>query len=269
MLHPLSQIKRNLISSEPWICEAFNSHYGLLEKLFKEISTEINGIKGRSDHLKPEFAKKEMAKDIQKYRERLKIVNEQQYKTTANALKSNQEQIDTQRTPKKPETEIGQLMRFLKESEIRRQFEGLAKDVKRTVLTESVKLGDRTILSALENSLSPIVSENALNMARSTYEGVTVDRGLIQSAEMNSKLLDSLQRTSLATERHLDDICAKNGIPTTTDIKILTAAENKSAKMTSSEKASFISKHGLENFKQVVDGRAAISEFEPEAAPMA
>ncbi|MDA3896068.1 MAG: hypothetical protein PF482_07975, partial [Desulfobacteraceae bacterium] len=193
MSHPLAKRKKSLVSMIPWIAENLNDHSNLEETLFTEIEGVIPDIRKKAEVFKPEHAAVKMAEAMQPYRNRLGIVLNQQYQTTANALKSIHEQIEKQKTPKKPESEIGQLMQFLKESEIRRQFEGVDKDTRRTILNQTAKAGDRTIIDALENSLAPLVSEPVLSSARAEYEKTAVDRNLVQSYEMNRRILDSLE----------------------------------------------------------------------------
>lgn len=165
---------------------------------------------------------------------------------TLQATASNLAQEIAQATaPTLEDDKFDRLLAFMRLESIKRDFARLDPAEKRKALMASAQVGDRTLITACESSLIPLIDGNLLNSAKEVFAEV-VAAGPLENLKITKHYLGKLKSTGDAigkwADRQLGNCQGILARPTGTP----------AGQMTDSEKISFINQYGLQAWNDLL-----------------
>ncbi|MDA3897341.1 MAG: hypothetical protein PF482_14490 [Desulfobacteraceae bacterium] len=266
MKHPLAKKRHSLVSPVGWKAEKLNDLYNQLDILFDNYDHVAAETLKKTEQLKPEFQAQEQSKALAPFRIKLETVLNNETRTLARSRQTIAEKIQKAKEPARPTSEIAELLHYLRGSEIRQELRQMDGKSQRDVISKTCERGDRSVIDAAKDSLAEIVNPKILALGQKAWDDFAIDRNDQTNLDILDGLLDSIQTTSSAVDRYLEDKNAELGLKSQKDLERDTAAANKAVGLTQAERAEFIGKHGLESFQRVTSGKAAIGDFALDAA---
>lgn len=264
--HPLQEWdggKSPLVSQDPAVVAELNGYYNLVNEALEKYRQKAREVEDMDKGLQPNVraerqhqaldeAKREMQAKIDKALQHYQAANEEIRQEVSQAAK-----------PTQPESEVKQLMQYMKEQEVRRELKDMDRTERAKLLLNTAKMGDRSVLQACERSLVPLVESSTLDSARSRYTETVAGDPLqrLQYAEHVTKAAQVSAK--MATGAIADQIVAQHDeIQARPQGMSKTNPDPAVATMTPADKSSFIGRHGQNAYMNLVSGKAKFNDFE-------
>ncbi len=258
-LHPLAQKYPRLVN--PDLSGELNTFYNTLGAALGEYEAAIAKAGKVDPDLIPAKRAERQHRLVNEARRKLNRALNVEIQALNVSTENIRQEIATAARPKAAETEIGQLLNYLRETELRAELRKLDSETRARLLRESAARGDRSILSALENSLSPICAPMLLDAARESYvEAVATEP--VQRLKVMEHIAASAKTTVqlAASQAEILLTNAKGILPRPASLSFESPVKN----LSDSEKAALISEVGYSGFKEILAGTR---ELPPEFAP--
>lgn len=249
--HPLSGFGPGLVSRDQTVRESLNDFYGAVHKAITDYNEALAQAEKVDPDLKDTARAERQHKIIAQAQRKLERTLAAEIQSIGSGVEGLKEEITLAAQPKVPETEIGQLLGYLRMRDIQHDFQRLNGETRARLLRESVNRGDRSILTAMERSLTPMVAPVLLDAAREDFARA-VAAPAVQRLEIASHVLDSAKVTARLAQGKAETLLgkAKGILPRPASMTFQSPAKD----MTDAEKAAFIGKHGLGQWKQFLAG---------------
>jgi hypothetical protein len=253
LTHPLAARFPRLV--KPELSGRLNTYYNTLQKAMDEYEAAVDKARKVSPDYIPAKRAARQHEILTQARKKLNDTLAKELQPLGASIENLRSEITAAGRAKAPETEIGQLLAYLKESELRQELKGMDGELRAKLLRESVARGDRSILTALERSLTPICAPMLLDSAREAYAGAIAAPAFERLAE-TEELLDSARETARRANYEADKL-----VKGTKEILPLPAEERPPspvANLTDSQKADLISKVGVAGYQSILKGEATL-----------
>jgi hypothetical protein len=259
LTHPLAARFPRLVN--PDLSGELNTFYNTVDAALTEYEQAVSKAAKVDPDLIPVKRAERQHRLINEARRKLnRALNVEIHALNVSAENIRQE-ISKAARPKAAETEIGQLLSYLKEMEFRGELRKLDSETRAKLLRESAARGDRSILTALENSLTPIVAPVLLDAARESYTEAVATEPV-----QRLKVVEHITASATETARRVEYEAGKM-VKGTEEILPLPPGDRPPSPvmhLDDSKKAALINEVGLSGFKEIVTG---IRELPPEFAP--
>jgi hypothetical protein len=253
LTHPLAGRYPRLV--KPELSGRLNTYYNVLQKAMDEYEAAIDKARKVSPDYIPAKRAARQHEILSQARKKLNDTLAKELQPLGASIETLRQEITAASRAKPPETEIGQLLAYLKESELRQELKGMDGELRAKLLRESVARGDRSILTALERSLTPICAPILLDAARESYAEVvaapTFER--LEDAEM---LLESAKESARRAGYEADKL-----VKGTEEILPLPAGERPPspvAHLSDKQKSELIGKVAQAGFEAIYRGEQAL-----------
>ncbi len=249
LTHPLGQRFPRLV--KPELSGRLNTYYNTLQKAMDEYEAAIDKARKVSPDYIPAKRAARQHEILSQARKKLNDTLAKELQPLGASIENFRSEISMASRAKAPETEFGQLLAYLRESELRQELKGMDGELRAKLLRESVARGDRSILTALERSLTPICAPVLLDAARESYAEAVASPTFERLADAE-ELYDSAKESSRRAGYEAEKL-----VKGTEEILPLPPGERPAspvAGLDDSTKARLISKVGGAGYQAIIKG---------------
>jgi hypothetical protein len=249
-LHPLAQKYPRLVN--PDLSADLNTFYNTLGAALGEYEAAVDKARKVSPDYIPAKRAARQHEIIAQARKKLNDTLAKELQPLGASIGALRQEITAKSLPQTPDNAV---LAYLREMENRQQLRQMDPELRAKLLRESVARGDRSLLTALEGSLTPIVPAILLDSAREDYARA-VAAPAVERLEEAETLLESARETARRANYEADKLVkgAKEILPLPPGEKTPSPA----AHLSDSEKAALVGKVGLEGFKSILAGEMAL-----------
>lgn len=215
-------------------------------KVFKSSILEAAQI---DPDLKPEARAERQHKVIDRAKGKLQAELDKILAPMGATIANLSEEVQRAAMPQVEKSEIGQLMDYLKAQEIRATLRTLDQAERRRVLMDSCRAGDRSILTALEGSLVPLLAAPLVESARTEYIEATA------RPQMDNLRIAKHWEGKARSIADLTKKWADRAVESDPRILKRPTTMTPTAGMTDAQKAAFSGQHGLAKWQDFLVGK--------------
>ncbi|RJR42293.1 MAG: hypothetical protein C4567_07615 [Deltaproteobacteria bacterium] len=248
-LHPLAQKYPRLVNSD--LSADLNTFYNTVGATLGEYEAALDKARKVDHDLKDSARAERQHRIVDTARRKLNRALNVEIQALNVSAENIRQEIAKAARPQAAETEIRELINYLKETELRAELRKLDSETRARLLRESAGRGDRSILTALENSLTPICAPQLLDAARQSYSEAVATEPMQRLAvveHITRSATETARRAEYEAEAMLRG--AKEILPKPTTAAFESPVKN----LSDSEKTRLIGQVGAQGYREILQG---------------